>query len=127
MFMSAIRVLILLCVLLEAGWMAFDGGRALIVGDYVTSESGPDRGEIGPWRHAVTAVGLDPRGTPMKVTFCVYGVGSLLLAVGFARGLAWSWTAMVVAAIGALWYLPLGTVLSGVQIVLLLTFRSRLN
>ena len=125
--MPAIRIVILLCVLIEAGWMAFDGSRALIVGDYITPKSGPHQGTIGPWRHVVSAVGLNPHGTLMKAIFSIYGSVWLLLAVAFARGLTWSWTAMLVAAIGALWFLPVGTVLSVVQVALLLAFRSRLR
>jgi len=35
----------------EAGWMLFDGSRALIVGDYVTAKSGPYAGQLGPWTY----------------------------------------------------------------------------
>jgi hypothetical protein len=125
--MSPLRIAILLCVLVEAGWMAFDGSRALIVGNYIAPKSGPHQGEIGPWRHVVSAVGIDPHGTPMKAVFSIYGFVWLLLAVAFARGLPWSWTAMLVAAIGAVWFVPVGTVLSVIQVALLLVFRSHLH
>ena len=32
--------LVMALVLLNGGWMAFDGGRALVVGDYVTPKTG---------------------------------------------------------------------------------------
>ena len=32
----------------EAGWMVFDGTRALVVGDYVTPSSEEHAGEPGP-------------------------------------------------------------------------------
>lgn len=106
--------------------MAFDGSRALVVGDFVTPASGPYAGQLGPWSHVVRRVGLDPRGTAVKVIFAVYGWAWLLAGVGFARGAGWSWNVMLGASIGALWFLPFGTLLSVVQIALLLAFRTRL-
>jgi hypothetical protein len=120
------RILILLCTLMEAGWMAFDGTRALVVGDFITRTSGPYAGQLGPWRHLVQGVGLNPRGTSMKVIFAVYGWAWLLVGVGFARGASWTWTVMLGAALGALWFLPLGTLLSVVQVALLMVFRNSL-
>ncbi len=107
--------------------MTFDGSRALVVGNFITPKSGPYAGQVGPWRHIVQRVGLDPQGTPMKLVFAVYGAAWLLVGVAFARNLPWSWTAMLVAAIGTLWFLPLGTICSLAQIALLLTFRGRLH
>jgi hypothetical protein len=123
--MTSLRIAILACVLIEAGWMAFDGTRALVVGELITPRDGPHRGELGPWRHIVARLGINPSGTLMKVIFSVYGWTWLILAVAFALGAGWSWVAMVVAAAGALWFLPIGTVLSVVQLVLLVLLRAR--
>jgi hypothetical protein len=48
---------------LAGGWMAFDGARALIVGDYVTPQEGEYAGELGPWAALLESVGLEPRST----------------------------------------------------------------
>ena len=106
--------------------MAFDGTRALVVGELVTPRSGPYAGQLGPWRHLVERVGIDPRGTTMKVIFAVYGWTWLLIGVAFAFSVRGSWAAMLAAALGALWFLPLGTVLSVAQVALLLIVRNRL-
>jgi hypothetical protein len=50
----------------------------------------------------------------------VYGVVWLGIIVCFTLGLPWAWKAMLLAAIGSLWYLPIGTVISAVILVLLL-------
>jgi hypothetical protein len=121
------RIAVLVLVLIEAGWMAFDGSRALIVGEFITPKSGPGAGQLGPWRHLVEQVGLNPRGTLMKLIFAVYGLSWLALAIGFWRGASWSWSAMLIAAIGALWFLPIGTLLSMLQIILLVGFRARFH
>src|SRR5262249_34976465 len=109
--------------LLEAGWMTFDGSRALIVGDYVTPRTGSHAGELGPWQHIVRGVGIEPRSTLMKAVFVVYGIAWISIVVAFLRGAPWAATAMLCAAIGALWYLPIGTVCSILQIALLVWLR----
>lgn len=111
--------IVILLALLQAGWMAFDGARALIVGDYVTPSSGEYAGQLGPWANLVAAAGIEPRSTLMKTIFVVYGVFWLIVISFFAQKQRWAWTAMLIAAVGSLWYLPFGTVSSMIQIALL--------
>ena len=111
--------LIILIALQQAGWMAFDGTRAMIAGDYVTPKSGQYAGQLGPWKHVVQAVGIEPRSTLMKSIFVAYGFAWLAIIICFVLKLHWSWTAMLIAAGGALWYLPFGTLSSVLQIILL--------
>jgi len=103
-----------------AGWFVFDGSRALVTGDYVTPKSGPRAGQLGGWAHAVTAVGIEPRSTLMKTIFVTYGLAWLAVAVCFVLGVRGARVAMIVAAAGSLWYMPVGTVLGLAQLALLL-------
>ena len=107
-------------VLFNGGWMAFDGGRAMIVGDYVTPRSGPHAGALGPWSKVVTTVGIEPRSTLMKTLFVVYGLGFVGLAGVFVLGVSKAWWALLVVAALGLWYVPFGTVINAVVITLLL-------
>ena len=59
----------------------------------------------------------------MKTIFVVYGVAWLCVVVAFLLGATWAWLAMMIAAVGALWYLPIGTLFSILQIVALLSIR----
>jgi len=118
--MHAVRGIVLVLAVLEGGWLAFDGGRALVVGDYVTPRSGQYAGQLGPWAKVVASVGIEPRSTLMKSIHLVLGVAWLGVAVCFALGQPWARTGMLVCAALGLWYLPFGTLLSVVQIVLLL-------
>lgn len=111
--------------LVVAGWFVFDGGRALVVGDYVTPSYGEYAGRLGPWAGVVAAVGIEPRSTAMKLIFVVYGLAWLGVVGGFLAGRSWAWTGMLVAAVGCLWYLPFGTLLGAAQIVLLLLPAAR--
>lgn len=112
--MTGLRIVIVGLAVAEAGWMAFDGLRALVVGDYVAPG-----GRLGPWTKPVEALGIDPRSTGMKASFALYGLAWLALCAAFALGIPGTRAAMFVAAAGALWYLPVGTALSAIQMALL--------
>lgn len=117
--------IVVLLALVEGGWFAFDGGHALIKGDYVTPRSGPYEGQLGPWSKVVAAVGIPPRSMLMKSIHVVLGGAWLVVIVCFVLRLPWAWTAMLVCAAAGLWYLPFGTLLSVIQIVLLLLPQIR--
>ena len=104
----------------QGGYMALDGVRALVVGSYITPGRGTHAGQLGPWARVVDAVGVRPESTGMKAAFVVLGAAWLAVAVGVAVGADWAWLAGVVLAVGTLWYLVPGTLIS--VLVLLLLF-----
>lgn len=104
----------------EGGWLAFDGGHALVTGDYVTPSSGQHAGQLAPWSKLVSAVGIEPRSTLMKSIHLVLGVVWVVAIFCYIVGVPWAWSAMLVCAVLGLWYLPFGTLLSAVQIAVLL-------
>ena len=105
--------------LLEAGWLAFDGARALLVGDYFTPSSGPYAGQLGPWAKVVVAIGLEPRSTLVRAMHLGLGAGWLAVLACYVRRIRWAWSGMLACAVLGLWYLPFGTLLSLAQVVLL--------
>lgn len=121
--MQWLRSIIIILAVLQAGWMSFDGARAFLVGDYVTTTTGEYAGQLGPWSKLVQAVGIEPRSPLMKGVFVFYGVAWLILTSFFAQNVPWAWRAMLVAAVGSLWYLPVGTASSLSQIVLLVILK----
>lgn len=114
-----VRAAVAVLAAVQAGWMAFDGVRALVTGDYTTPSSGAYAGRLGPWADLLEAARLDPRSTPVKAAFVAYGLTWLGVVAGYVRGRSWGPTAMAAAAAGSLWYLVVGTVSSAVQLVLL--------
>ena len=119
------RWLIAVVAFTVAGWMAFDGTRSLLVGDYVTPSSGPYAGQLGLWSKVVEAAGIDPRSTLMKSIFSFYGAAWLLIIGAFTARRSWARKAMMAAAAGSLWYLPFGTLAGVLQLILLAYFRGR--
>jgi hypothetical protein len=104
---------------LLGGWLTFDGARAFVVGDYVTPRSGEYAGKLGPWAGLVSAVGLEPRSAAVKGLHVVLGV-LWLTAVGcFAARLPWAWWAVAGCAVASLWYVPVGTLIAVLELVLL--------
>ena len=99
-------------------YMAFDGCRALTVGDYLTPRQGPYGGQLGPWAGLLRGAGLEPRSNLVKTGFVVYGICWLALALSFAAGKAWSWLPLVILSALSLWYVPVGTGLAAVPMKL---------
>jgi hypothetical protein len=105
----------------EAGYMVLDGTRSLITGSYFTPSRGAYAGQLGPWTRAVRGIGIEPESRLMKSIFVVYGASWLVVALAFPFMTAgWAWAAMLVLAVGSLWYLVIGTITSALVIVLLL-------
>lgn len=124
--MKALKWIIVVLAFTEAGWMAFDGAHALVAGDYVTPNSGPNAGQLGPWQHVVSAIGIAPRSALMKTIFVVYGLAWLAIIIAYVREASWSNAGMLLAAVGSLWYLAVGTITS-VIIIALKLLRNFLN
>ena len=118
--MKALVWVVVVMGLMLGGWLAFDGSRALIVGDYVTPGSGPYAGQLGPWATLVSAVGVEPRSTLRKSVHLGLGTLWLVMTIGFALRMPWAWRGMMACAVLSLWYLPFGTIFGVIQIVLLL-------
>ena len=121
--MHVARWIIFALSLFQGVWLVFDGVRALTVGDYVTATSGPWAGQLGPWSKIVSAVGLNPRGTPVKLLHVFCGAGWLIAAVCVAANVSCARWVALTFGLCTLWYLPIGTAGSAVVLFLLWYFR----
>jgi hypothetical protein len=104
----------------QGGYMLFDGVRAFVAGSYLTPARGRHAGQLGPWARVVRSVGVAPESTAMKAAFVVLGTAYLVASAAWALGAGWAkWLAFVIA-VGTLWYLVPGTVISLAVLVLAL-------
>jgi hypothetical protein len=113
------KLIISLIALVVGGWMVFDGIHVLTTGKYF----GPEK--PGLWSDVVASIGVDP--FRLGVLFIALGVLWLLFLAVLLLRQSWGWHAALLTAILTLWYLPVGTILSLLYILLLFQFRSRLQ
>lgn len=123
--MTWTKWLVLILVLVNAGWMLFDGARALALGDYVTPKSGEHAGQLGPWARLVEALGIPARSTAMKLIFVVYGFSYLAATIGYLKNVPGARSATAAMAVLGLWYLPFGSLINVIVVTLLYLTRSK--
>ena len=117
--MTTTKVILAGIAFLIGGWLVFDGTRALVTGTYTTAKNGPYAGQLGPWSRIVSALGLDPRGLPIKCVHVALGACWLMSIVTFFLKPGLGWWALFFSSVFSLWYLPVGTLLSLIEIGLL--------
>jgi hypothetical protein len=116
---TIIKWVVVVLAVMNFGYMAFDGGRALVKGDYIRPGSGAYAGQLGPWSKLVEKVGINPESTTMKIIFLTWGLTGLILTVCFILKIPWSTNALIAINIMSLWYLVPGSISSSLQIILL--------
>ncbi len=121
--MAILKWVIIILAVLNFGYMAFDGGRALVKGDYIRPSSGAYAGKLGPWSKLVEKAGINPESIAMKSVFLLWGLCGIVITIAYAMGISWGWKAMMVINIASLWYLVPGTASSVIQIILLFITR----
>ena len=119
------RWIIVVLAVLNGGWMVVDGSRALLNGDYLTPKSGPRAGQLGPWANIVSSVGIAPRSSLMKWLFVGLGAVYLAAAVALMLGLPGAPTVLIIVAVLGLWYLPFGTLINILVILLVILSTMR--
>lgn len=115
----------LLLIASSASWMVFDGTRALILGDYVTPQTGEYAGQLGPWANLVQAIGIEPRSIWMKLIFVIQGSTTLTIVVCYLLNKSWARMALLIAMLLGLWYLPIGTLVNLIAFIFLLLTRRK--
>ena len=65
------------------------------------------------------AVGIPPRSTLMKCVFVAYGLAYLGVTGAMVLGASQAWWGILFMAVLGLWYVPFGTLINIVVIVLL--------
>ena len=123
MLALVLKWIIVVMSLLNAGYMLYDGSRALVTGDYIRPKSGEYAGQLGPWAKIAARVGIDPMSSVMKSVFVVFGIVGLIVTLAFAFGVPWGWRALLAFNICSLWNLYFGTASGTLQIILLAVWR----
>ena len=113
------KILVIVLSLLNGGWMLLDGIFVLIRGKYI----GPPK--PGPWAGLFYKLQVDV--FKLGPLFILFGATWLLFMAGLWMGQAWAWKLGIVISILSLWYLPVGTVISIIVLIVLFTAKSMLG
>lgn len=92
-------------------WLIFDGIHVLLKGQYFGLP------EPGPWSKIVEWLGINPFS--LGIPFVLLGVLWLVGVTSLYMEQIWAVGFLSFVSIASLWYLPLGTVLSAVVLLLL--------
>lgn len=90
--------------------MVFDGTAQVVTGSHV----GPG---FGPWSLFVSALWVNP--CSMGFPFNLPGLFWISFVIGVLMRQRWAWYGAIVPAAATLWYLPVGTNLSIVHVLVL--------
>lgn len=118
-----LRIIIIVMSLLNAGYMVFDGTRALITGDYLRFKSGRHAGQLGPWSVLAEKAGIDPMSVLMKMIFLVVGVYGLVAVRAFAANKPNGWLLLLLFCVFSAWNLMFGTMSSLIVALLLVLYK----
>lgn len=113
------KIVLIISALANGGYMLLDGLYVMMKGKYI----GPEK--PGPWSGLFELLHINV--FQLGPLFIAYGIGWLVYLVSLLTAQSWSWTAGLVMGIATLWYLPFGTLLSIITLILLIGFRSKLG
>lgn len=113
------KIIITILGLLNGGWMLADGIHVLLKGKYI----GPDK--PGPWAALFYKLNIDV--FKLGVLFILFGAVWLTFILGLWTNQSWTYILGLAISIFTLWYLPVGTVISIIVIIILLTAKLKLG
>jgi hypothetical protein len=115
-----LRYILIALATFNFGYMVIDGLRAIIKGDYFRPSSGTYAGQLGPWTKVVQGLGIEPEGALMKLIYAVIGVLGLVATGLYATGKI-DELPMHIVALLSIWNLYVGTLISVLMILLLIS------
>jgi hypothetical protein len=108
------KYLVIGLALINGLWMLIDGIYVLASGKYI----GPEK--PGPWASLVSMTGVDV--FKLGPLFVLFGVAWLVFAGAFFSGSAWAKSVGLILSVLTLWYLPFGTLISIIVLIILIVF-----
>jgi len=113
------RILLIILSLLNGGFMLTDGIHVLLKGKYI----GPPK--PGPWAMLFEKLNIDV--FKLGPLFVLFGLAWLLFLFSLLTRQQWSYSLGIAVSLLTLWYLPVGTLIALIVLVLLLTMRNKLG
>lgn len=108
------KYLVIVFGVINGLWMLIDGIYVLANGKYI----GPEK--PGPWASLIALSGIDV--FKLGPVFILFGVTWLVFAGAFFSGSASARSLGLILSVLTLWYLPFGTLISIIVLVILIVF-----
>ena len=113
------KLLLTIIGLINASYMLIDGIFVMINGKYI----GPEK--PGPWSIFLEKLNIDVfKLGPM---FIIFGILWFVFIYSLQTVQSWTYLFGIVLSIATLWYLPFGTLISIITILLLIIYKSKLG
>jgi hypothetical protein len=113
------KILITILGLLNGAYMLLDGTYVILKGKYI----GPPK--PGPWANLFYKLNVDV--FKLGPLFMVFGLLWLVFLFGLWTNQSWMYLLGITISVLTLWYLPIGTIVSLIILVLLLTMKTKLE
>jgi hypothetical protein len=113
------KLLLLIPGLINGGFMLLDGIYVLLKGKYI----GPEK--PGPWANLF--YGLNINVFKLGLLFIIFGILWLLWVYSLLTHQSWAYTLGLLVSVLTLWYLPFGTILSILVIIVLLFAKQKVG
>lgn len=111
------KILLIILGFINGSYMLLDGIYVLMKGKYI----GPEK--PGPWANLFYKLNIDV--FKLGPLFIVLGAAWLLWLLGFWTNQSWAYIAGIVISTLTLWYLPIGTVISVIVLITLLSAKIK--
>lgn len=113
------KIIILLLGFITGGYMLLDGIFVMLKGKYI----GPAK--PGPWANLFYKLDIDV--FKLGPLFILFGIAWIVFLSGLLSHQSWAYLLGIIISIMTLWYLPIGTLLSVIVLVVLLTSKQKLG
>lgn len=113
------RYIIIILSIVNGGFMLIDGIHVMLKGKYI----GPP--EPGPWANLFYKLKVDV--FKLGPLFIAFGLVWLVFVSGLWMQKSWSYPLGIAVSIFTLWYLPVGTLLSVIVLIMLFAARTKIG
>jgi len=109
------KIIVIILALVNGIYMLTDGIYVLVNKKYI----GPEK--PGPWANIFSSLNIDVfKLSPLFISF---GVAWLCFVVAYLYNMSWAFVFGILMSVLTFWYLPVGTVISLIIIILMIVLK----
>jgi hypothetical protein len=113
------KIIVSILAFLNGAYMLLDGIFVIVKGKFI----GPDK--PGPWANLFYKLNMDV--FKLGPLFIIFGLLWLAFLFGMLTNQTWAYLLGIIISALTLWYLPAGTIISILVIIILLTAKKKIG